>query len=178
MSNGWTYQGGWKWCVNCTGLFFAGNPSQGVCPVEQRPHSADLSGTYLLRLGGESAPPGNTGPPLNVNYSGQQGDWRWCHKCQGLFFAGNPSQGVCPADYLPHDGSQSGHYAIVFDDGASLIGQTNWRWCPKCQGLFFAGHTDWGLCPADHGILALRANQHDADQSGQYQLEPEPPPIP
>jgi hypothetical protein len=28
-----------------------------------------------------------------------------------MFFAGNPSKGVCPADSQPHDSSQSGHYA-------------------------------------------------------------------
>jgi len=46
--------------------------------------------------------------------AGQQGNWRWCHKCQGMFFNGNPSHGVCPTDGQPHDGSQSGHYAAIF----------------------------------------------------------------
>jgi hypothetical protein len=26
-----------------------------------------------------------------------QTDWRWCKKCQGLTYAGNPSLGPCPA---------------------------------------------------------------------------------
>jgi hypothetical protein len=173
MSNGWGYQGSWRWCHKCQGCFFAGNPSQGVCPADlPHPHDASQSGTYLTRLGGESAPPGNSGPPLNFNYSGQQGSWRWCHKCQGLFFAGNASQGVCPADLPhPHDASQSGHYAIVLDDGAGYpAGQKNWRWCHNCQGLFYAGNPTQGVCPA--------SGPHDASQSGKYQLEFEPPPVP
>ncbi|MBM3946462.1 MAG: hypothetical protein FJ315_03555 [SAR202 cluster bacterium] len=40
----------------------------------------------------------------------QQGDWRWCNKCQGLFFAGNPSQGVCKAGGT-HSRSGSADYA-------------------------------------------------------------------
>jgi hypothetical protein len=168
MSNGYAYQANWRWCHKCQGFFFAGNPSKGVCPADRQPHDAGQSGSYLTRLGGESAPPGNSGPPFYANYSGQQGSWRWCQKCQGLFFAGNPSLGVCPADHQPHDGSQSGHYAIVFDDGASLVGQTNWRWCHKCQGLFFAGNPSQGVCPADQ-------QPHDASQSGKYQLEFQPP---
>src|SRR5262245_14621547 len=26
-----------------------------------------------------------------------QSNWRWCHKCQGMYFAGNNTAGVCPA---------------------------------------------------------------------------------
>jgi hypothetical protein len=168
MSNGWTYQGGWRWCHKCQGLFFTRNPSQGVCPADKQSLDASQSGTYLTRLG-ESAPAGNSGPPFNFNFSAQQGSWRWCHKCQGIFFTGNPSQGVCPTDNQSHDASQSGHYAIVLDDGASTVGQTNWRWCQKCQGFFFAGNVSLGVCPRDH-------QSHDASQSGKYQLEFEPPP--
>ena len=28
---------------------------------------------------------------------GGQSDWKWCNKCQGLTFAGNPYRGKCPA---------------------------------------------------------------------------------
>jgi hypothetical protein len=166
MANGYVYQGGWRWCHKCQGFFFSGNPSQGVCPAGQS-HDSSQSAPYITREGGESAPPGNSGPPFYYNYSGQQGGWRWCHKCQGLFFAGNPSQGVCPAGQS-HDSSQSAHYAIVWDDGVSHVGQTNWRWCHKCQGFFFAGNPSKGVCPA--------GQSHDSSQSGPYQLEFAGPP--
>jgi hypothetical protein len=91
--------------------------------------------------------------------SNVQPDWRWCHKCQGLFFAGNPSKGVCPADANAHDASQSGKYDVIFGEtvaprpaGPDTFGdlgqQGDWRWCSNCQGLFFAGHNTHGVCPA------------------------------
>jgi hypothetical protein len=51
-----------------------------------------------------------------------QNGWRWCHKCQGFFFAGNPSQGVCPAGGS-HDASQSAHYAALSGEGILPISE-------------------------------------------------------
>jgi hypothetical protein len=45
---------------------------------------------------------------VRMSWSYQEG-WRWCHKCEGLFFAGHPSQGRCPAGGS-HDASQSGRW--------------------------------------------------------------------
>ena len=94
-----------------------------------------------------------------MSWSYQEG-WRWSHKCEGLFFAGHPSQGRCPAGGS-HDASQSGHYAIPLEDGVQR--QNSWRWCHKCEGFFFAGHPSKGVCPA--------GQSHDASQSGSYQME-------
>jgi hypothetical protein len=91
-----------------------------------------------------------------------------------MFFAGNATQGVCPADQQSHDASQSGHYANYFDDNPVALpvgGQNDWRWCYKCEGFFFAGNPSQGVCPAD-------GNAHDASQSGKYKLVFEPPPVP
>jgi hypothetical protein len=88
----------------------------------------------------------------------RQNNWRWCHKCQALFFSGNPSQGVCPSGGS-HDASQSGHYAMLFGDQVPRT-QGGWRWCQKCQGLFFSGNPAQGPCPA--------GGNHDSTQSGQY----------
>ena len=165
----------WRFCHKCQGLFFAGNPSQGVCPADRQPHDASQSGKYMLGFG-ESTPGHLPEGEQLFGSSARQGDWRFCHKCQGLFFAGNPSQGVCPAvsiiyNHRPHDASQSGHYAIWSDEGYNN-GQKGWRFCHKCQGLFFADNQSQGVCPADH-------EPHDASQSGEYQLEfqsePSPP---
>jgi hypothetical protein len=170
------FQGSWRWCHKCQGAFFAGHPTQGVCPADKKAHDESQSGAYVTRLNAESAPPGVTSMPffggtLTSPYSGQQGGWRWCHKCEGLFFAGGSSQGVCPADQHTHDASQSGHYAVVFDDGAApAVGQIHWRWCYKCEGFFFAGNPSQGVCPSDN-------KPHDASKSGKYQLEFQPAPI-
>jgi hypothetical protein len=40
--------------------------------------------------------------------------------------------------------------------------QANWRWCKKCEGLFFAGHAAKGVCPA--------GGQHSQAGSGKYEL--------
>lgn len=96
---------------------------------------------------------------LPTSGSGQSG-WRWCKKCQSLFFAGNSTQGVCPAGG-PHDHTGSGHY-VVPDSGT---GQSGWRWCNKCQVLFFLADTDAdsaGVCPA--------GGPHNHVGSGSYVL--------
>lgn len=94
-------------------------------------------------------------PPL---MNGQPG-WRWCRRCQGLFFGGSPTKGKCPAGG-PHDGSTSGGYTLALDGGS---GQADWRWCGKCQGLYFAGNAgSAGVCP-DGGI-------HNGSASGVYTL--------
>ena len=42
----------------------------------------------------------------------RQGGWRWCRKCQGFFFVGNPdNKGTCPAGGV-HDVSAGGRYAM------------------------------------------------------------------
>ncbi len=40
-----------------------------------------------------------------------QSNWRWCNKCQGLFFGGNPNP-VCPAGG-PHNNAGSGNYSLI-----------------------------------------------------------------
>jgi hypothetical protein len=152
------FQADWKWCLKCQGLFFSGNPSQGVCPADNQSHDFSQSGKYLVNFG--ETEPGNGDGQRPT--SGQQGGWRWCHKCQGVFFAGNASQGVCAADHQAHDANHSGHYAMIWDDGVNFIGQPDWRRCRKCEGLFFSGNQTQGLCPT--------GGLHDATNSGKYQL--------
>ncbi len=102
-------QGSWRYCHKCKGFFFAGIPAQetaGVCPADHKPHDTSQSGHYAaVFVDGGFFPAG-----------GQPG-WRFCHKCQGFFFAGIPATviaGICPADQKPHDASQSGQYQLEF----------------------------------------------------------------
>jgi hypothetical protein len=82
-----------------------------------------------------------------------QDNWRWCNKCQGLWFNGNPSKGPCPKDGKNHSDSGSSNYTLTANEIALLKTlQTNWRWCDKCQGLWFAGNApSMGACPAGGG---------------------------
>ena len=71
-----------------------------------------------------------------MSWSYQEG-WRWCHKCEGLFFAGHPSQGRCPAGGS-HDASQSGRWTTrstgmeTCEIGAALP----WQGGPEGQPTF------------------------------------------
>jgi len=148
-----TPQGGqtnWYQCVRCRGLFF-GKTSNGVCP-----------------RGGEHDSyydPKNRGRDYSLIHD-QSGDgqpnWRWCHKCQGLFFAGNGA-GSCPAGG-GHGQSGSGNYRLLHE-APRLVGDVDpddtWRWCAKCQGLF-TEKDDKGDCPA--------GGAHDPSGSGRYTL--------
>jgi hypothetical protein len=121
----------WRWCSRCHGLYFGGKPSMGTtggkCPA---------GGTHAQGMGAQ-----NYILVVNSNVPGQA-DWRWCHKCQGLFFAGNPGS-RCPATG-EHDKTGSGNITLVNSPNAP--GQAGWRWCSKCQGLFLPG--SGSKCPA------------------------------
>src|SRR6266542_562763 len=83
------------------------------------------------------------GTPVQIN---QQWDWRWCSKCQGMYFAGNPPPaGKCPAG-ASHAQIGSGNYGPVHQSPAAP-GQANWRGCSKCEGMYFAGNGTLGICP-------------------------------
>ena len=96
-----------------------------------------------------------------LNYYGDQGNWAWCRKCQGLAFAGNLLPGACPAG-ASHNHSGSGNYVIAFTAAAAPSGQSDWQWCNKCQGMAFAGNSSPGPCPA--------GGTHDHSGSGDYVL--------
>ncbi len=110
--------------------------------------------------------PSVVAPPLYDFKATQQTNWRWCHKCQGLFFAGNPGS-HCPAGGA-HDSAGSGNYSLV-DNTPGAHGQNNWRWCHKCQGLFFGGN------PGSHCPVG---GAHDSAGSGNYTLAHNVPPSP
>jgi hypothetical protein len=101
------------------------------------------AGTLVVTNLATSAEPAN---------AGTQGNWRWCRKCQGMFFPGNGTTGKCPAGG-GHDQSISWQYYLnyepTYDETSSY--QRNWRWCGKCQGLFYAGNGTTGKCPAGGG---------------------------
>jgi hypothetical protein len=206
-------QPGWSWCNRCQGLFFTGNNTLGFCPAPGGgPHSAVGSGDYpMAQLGSnsnfiladecnpilgltaaiyvtqdmicESASGQTKGLAFQLNcysprgetsawqqyclilWDADQSDWRWCNRCQGLFFAGNNTLGFCPAGGA-HNDTGSGDYALA----TSAKGQSDsncqpgWSWCNRCQGLFFAGNNMFGICPAPGD------GPHSNTGSGDYKL--------
>ena len=95
-----------------------------------------------------------------------QANWRWCHKCQGMFFGG--FLGVCPAGGM-HDINGSGNYQLQDQPGDP--GQHNWRWCHKCSGLFFAGNPTTGWCPQGGGHEHQPSSDYSLQDAGQTQSE-------
>jgi Dual-action HEIGH metallo-peptidase len=96
---------------------------------------------------------------LKALYTPTQGNWRWCDKCQGMFFAGNGSS-VCPAGGT-HEAGVSFNYRLLHEVAPDPDLQGNWRWCHKCQGMFFAGNGS-SRCPA--------GGTHEAGVSFNYSL--------
>jgi hypothetical protein len=99
-------------------------------------------------------------PPQTVAPEPQWG-WRWCRKCQGLWFTGQGHAGVC-AGGGGHDLAGSGLYGVSGSAGSLLPGQDQWRWCLRCQGLWFAGNGPTAPCPA--------GGSHASQGSGNYYL--------
>ena len=102
--------------------------------------------------------------PICVSAADPQGGWRWCKKCEGLWFAGGGAdrQGKCPAGDN-HDETDSGAYALAHNDD-DAPGQGDWRWCKKCEGLWFAGGG------ADRPGQCAAGDGHDEADSGRYIL--------
>ena len=95
---------------------------------------------------------------FNSSFAYGQDGWRWCKKCQALFFGGH-QHGVCPAGGA-HDPSASGGYTLVWESPYQEP-QRNWRWCRKCEGLFHTG-LGMGVCPA--------GGTHDMSASAHYSV--------
>jgi hypothetical protein len=143
-------QNGWRWCRQCQGLWFAGNPTLGVCPARGAAgHSFVLSGDYAL-------------PRTSDILADGQGGWFWCNRCAGLWYGLNGTRGGCPAGPGGHDVTGSTSYSLDVNSGG---GQGNWRWCRQCQGLWFAGNRTGGVCPV------LGAAGHNLAGSGVYYLD-------
>lgn len=102
--------------------------------------------------------------------SATQRQWSKCSRCNGLWFMGNNTRGGCPAGDLfdgghHHDGT--GDY-ILKEDVNGGRGQSRWRWCKDCQGLFFEGNEGFfGICPSPSRGFRI----HNMIGSGNYRLE-------
>ncbi len=134
----------WRFCTNCGGLFYAGPGfGKGVCPARSGGHAKGKSHNYVLAY-----------PPLPATDPAvtPQGNWRFCTKCGGLFFAGPAvGPGVCPAGGGHAWTKDSYEYFLAHDVPQTSTLQDSWWFCTKCGGLFYAGAGyGLGVCPAEH----------------------------
>jgi len=140
----------WRWCHQCQGLWYGFNNTPGMCPARGNAgHSYAGSGNYTL--------------PTTQDLSWGQPDWRWCNRCQGLWYSANRTFGACPAGPGGH------HWDPDADDYAPDVnsgsGQGQWRWCHQCQGMWFGANGTGGACPAP-GTAG-----HSLAGSGNYHLD-------
>lgn len=95
-----------------------------------------------------------------------QSAWRFCDKCNSMFYDGYADKGRCSAG--------GGHHAqgldFVLSHDAPLPGQNSWRYCGKCHILFYDGFPNKGRCAAGGGHAASGYNfvlRHDEPTPGQ-----------
>ena len=150
-------QQNWRYCEKCFALFYDGFPDRkGRCPAppplgrEYRNPPGHSAQGYMFRLAFEA--------PLASPQPEQQDAWRFCEKCNVLFFDGGTDwKGVCPVG----GGHQAQGLMFFLSHDVPPIGnqQPAWRYCEKCAGMFFDGFNDKGHCP--------RGGPH-IPQSGSY----------
>lgn len=145
---------GWKCCDTCNGFYTTANGD--ACVGGSKSHSWTLGGSGGITEG--SVP-------------GWQDNWRQCKKCGILFYYGNPTNGSCFKGGA-HDLGTSPNYSLK--KRAAAGGPSNnqwmghfyelWRWCHKCESLFFGGNTNGvlGSCP--------KGGSHDASKSEYYSI--------
>lgn len=105
-------QANWRHCGRCRGLFYNGFPGKvGRCPFGDRGHLAG-DRDYLLN---HDIPGTDTA----------QAGWRFCGKCHGVYFDGDPDKGRCPGGgghaavgwnfVLPHAPVTTGGYGDDYE---------------------------------------------------------------
>ena len=132
------HQSGWRSCSTCQGLYYGDGVAASHCPgggthVPPNPFSLDYGVPFNL-------------PPEPDH----QSDWRWCNRCQGLFFGPGAAVSHCPAGGQHAAAADSGSfdYSLPHSQRGDANLQSDWRWCNKCQGLFSGGGVASSICPA------------------------------
>jgi len=131
-------QSNWNLCRNCLALYWSVDDNDaGLCPAAGR----HVSSGELFRVPHTSIEPCAIGQP----------DWRFCDKCNSLFWNGDGGNGVCARDGGPHRAAGF-NFQVPFTPGEVAQPDQFWRYCVKCASLFYQG--DNGVCPKDHGAHA------------------------
>ena len=100
----------------------------------------------------------------------QQSDWRFCQKCQVMFYDGFPNKGVCEVGggHL----AQGFNFDLPYDMQETPQAQVNWRFCSKCSAIYYDGSADKGHCPAGGAHTAQGYNftlPHDVAETANAQ---------
>lgn len=138
----------WYCCDKCEILCYAG---WSAC-VKGGTHLSISGGAYYSLLVDQD------------NVPGGQNDWKLCNKCCGLAYTGLQSKGIC-ARGPEHDFSGSGNYTVRFAPQGKFT-EDQWKWCSKCQLLWWSGQGDQP-CPS--------GTNHDESGSANYAIDSDIP---
>jgi hypothetical protein len=146
-------QADWWYCVKCYGMYHSDNDTAGgVCPDGgTHQNNTDYTQYVIPHSGGSLS---QTSPAKGV-----QVGWRWCSKCQGLFWGSAAAESVCPAGGQHLVSSGAYVYDLAYGGPSFLLivgaiqdqetAQSGWLYCSKCRGLFYGhGSATGGVCPA------------------------------
>ena len=109
----------------------------------------ELTRRGAIRLAGAAGLAAAAGVVLSAGPAlADQNGWRWCRQCQGLWFPGNLTYGVCPANgRAGHSFAGSGNYTLPLTADVFNGDQDGWFWCSRCAGLFYGLSSTAGICP-------------------------------
>lgn len=99
-----------------------------------------------------------------------QDNWRQCNKCWTLFFNGFRTKGRCPKGGAHIKSTNDRNFKLTYDMPESAHRQINWRYCEKCQALFYNGFSKKGVCAGGGSHSAQGFNfalPHDTNVQGQ-----------
>jgi hypothetical protein len=134
-----SYQTSWAWCSKCQGLFYSPNLSSSHCPA---------GGQHALVSSGAT----NYGPCVSFSHpipGNFQEYWRWCNKCQGMFYGLQAASSVCPMGGTHQvNGTNYGFMATTNDGLLGSPVQGQWRFCDKCKGMHYGPNSSSSVCPA------------------------------
>lgn len=146
-------QAGWLFCAKCECLYFGDGSIKGPCPQDGTNHlgGSDSYNSFNYMMVGD------------VGGTSRQSGWRYCDKCTALFYGPNQSASFCPntTGGLTHHAAGT-VYSLVANV-PSAPGQHGWKWCSKCQSLFYGPSQAESNCPKD-------GSQHDGSTSSDYAM--------
>jgi hypothetical protein len=93
-----------------------------------------------------------------------QTDWKWCQKCQGLFYSlpnSGPTHGVCPAGGA-HRTSPSLPYVVPSSEGVGISAIRTRRWLYRGLGRGVIHDFSWGDIRHDSYVLMTVAEARDS----------------
>jgi hypothetical protein len=138
----------WFFCNKCHGLFFdPDGSSNGICPASGEHDHTQPKPSFEFDL------------PHDVKETDKaQEGWRFCAKCNGMFFNKAFDASACPKGG-GHE-AQGFNFVLNHDVPLGPNRQSDWLFCEKCHGMFFKAPTP-GNCPKDHqGHKAARNSFH------------------